>query len=89
MCEPTVNFDQAGRVAADDHHACLGGEGQPVAVGPQPDAVSALVLAVAAGAEVAVAAGPVAGQFLRVRAAAAGETDPEVRAEWSSRISGC
>ena len=26
--------DQAGRVAADDHHACLGGEGQPVPAAP-------------------------------------------------------
>jgi hypothetical protein len=26
--------DQAGRVAADDHHACLSGEGQPVPAAP-------------------------------------------------------
>ena len=31
---PRRQGDQAGRVAADDHHACLGGEGQPVPAAP-------------------------------------------------------
>ena len=31
---PGRQGDQAGRVAADDHHACLGGEGQPVPAAP-------------------------------------------------------
>ena len=31
---PGRHGDQAGRVAADDHHACLGGQGQPVPAAP-------------------------------------------------------
>ena len=31
---PGWQGDQAGRVAADDYHACLGGEGQPVPAAP-------------------------------------------------------